>query len=157
MESFWTHFTRPALPRYQNVIKTSHTENMYGPISLINMNIKILKNISKSNSIVRQEDHTPCEWSEITQLCLTLCDPMDCSLPGSSINGIFQATTLEWLLFPSPGDLPDPGIKLRSPILQADFLPLSHQRSPIYHDKMIFIAGNARMVWEIQINQCDRQ
>ena len=30
------------------------------------------------------------------QLCLTLCDPMDCSLPGSSIHGIFQARGLEW-------------------------------------------------------------
>ena len=35
--------------------------------------------------------------SEVTQLCLTLCDPMDCSLPGSSIHGIFQARILEWV------------------------------------------------------------
>ena len=35
--------------------------------------------------------------SEITQSCLTLCDPMDCSLPGSSINGIFRAKVLEWV------------------------------------------------------------
>ena len=34
--------------------------------------------------------------SEVTQLCLTLSDPMDCSLPGFSIHGIFQATVLEW-------------------------------------------------------------
>ena len=34
--------------------------------------------------------------SEVAQLCLTLCDPMDCSLPGSSIRGIFQARVLEW-------------------------------------------------------------
>ena len=34
--------------------------------------------------------------SEIAQSCLTLCDPMDCSLPGSSIHGIFQARVLEW-------------------------------------------------------------
>ena len=34
--------------------------------------------------------------SEVAQLCLTLSDPMDCSLPGSSIHGIFQATVLEW-------------------------------------------------------------
>ena len=34
--------------------------------------------------------------SEITQSCLTLSDPMDCSLPGSSVNGIFQARVLEW-------------------------------------------------------------
>ena len=34
--------------------------------------------------------------SEVTQLCLTLSDPMDCSPPGSSIHGIFRATVLEW-------------------------------------------------------------
>ena len=34
--------------------------------------------------------------SEVTQSCLTLSDPMDCSPPGSSIRGIFQARVLEW-------------------------------------------------------------
>ena len=34
--------------------------------------------------------------SEVAQLCLTLSDPMDCSPPGSSIHGIFQARVLEW-------------------------------------------------------------
>ena len=34
--------------------------------------------------------------SEVTQSCLTLRDPMDCSLPGSSVHGIFQARVLEW-------------------------------------------------------------
>ena len=34
--------------------------------------------------------------SEVTQLCLTLSDPMDSSLPGSSVHGIFQARVLEW-------------------------------------------------------------
>ena len=34
--------------------------------------------------------------SEVTQSCLTLSDPMDCSLPGSAIHGIFQARVLEW-------------------------------------------------------------
>ena len=33
---------------------------------------------------------------EVTQSCPTLIDPMDCSLPGSSIHGIFQARVLEW-------------------------------------------------------------
>ena len=37
-----------------------------------------------------------CE-SEVAQSCLTLCDPMHCSLPGSSIHGIFQARVLEWV------------------------------------------------------------
>ena len=92
--------------------------------------------------------------SEVAQSCLTLCDPMDCSLPGSSVHGIFQARVLEWstivsnslqppwtvacqvplsmglsrqeywsgLPFPSPGNLPDPGIEPGSPALQADSL-----------------------------------
>ena len=34
--------------------------------------------------------------SEVAQLCPTFCDPMDCSPPGSSIHGIFQARVLEW-------------------------------------------------------------
>ena len=107
--------------------------------------------------------------SEVTQLCPTLSDPMDCSLPGSSVHGIFQARVLEWgaiafsvciairvhvqllshawlfrpprlwacqappstelsrqgywsgLLFPTSGDLPDPGIKSKSPALAGGF------------------------------------
>ena len=35
--------------------------------------------------------------SEVAQLCLTHCDPMDCSLPGSSVHGILQARILEWV------------------------------------------------------------
>ena len=35
--------------------------------------------------------------SEVAQSCLTLCDPIDCSLPGSPIHGIFQARILEWV------------------------------------------------------------
>ena len=58
----------------------------------------------------------------IAQLCLTLCDPVDCSLLGSSVHGILQTGILEWVSMPSPGDLPNPGIKPRSPALQADSL-----------------------------------
>ena len=47
---------------------------------------------------------------------------MECSLPSSSVHGILQATGC-WSGLPSPGDLPDPGIKPRSPAFQADSLP----------------------------------
>ena len=67
--------------------------------------------------------------SEIAQSCLTLSDPMDCSLPGSSVHGIFQARILEWLAMP-------PGI-FKTQGLNADLLNcrwilyhLSHQGSP---------------------------
>ena len=46
---------------------------------------------------------------EVTQLCLTLSDPMDCSPPGSSTHGIFQAKVPEWVAMPFSRDLPDPG------------------------------------------------
>ena len=39
--------------------------------------------------------------SEVAQSCLTLCDPMDCSLSGSSVHGIFQARVLEWIAISS--------------------------------------------------------
>ena len=47
------------------------------------------------------------------QSCPTLCDPMDCSPPGSSVHGILQARTPEWVAIPSRGDLPNPGIEPR--------------------------------------------
>ena len=56
--------------------------------------------------------------SEVAQLCPALCDPMDYSLRGSSIHGIFQARVLEWVAISCPGDLPDPGIEPVSPSLQ---------------------------------------
>ena len=37
------------------------------------------------------------KWSEVAQSCPTLCDPMECSLSGSSVHGIFQARVLEWI------------------------------------------------------------
>ena len=58
--------------------------------------------------------------SEVAQSCPTLCDPMDCSLPGSSVHGIFQAIYWSGLPFPSPGDLPNPGIEPGSLTLHRD-------------------------------------
>ena len=49
------------------------------------------------------------------QSCLTLCDLMHCSTPGSSFYGIFQTRILEWVAISSPGDLSYPGIKFTSP------------------------------------------
>ena len=68
--------------------------------------------------------------AKLLQLCLTLCDPMDCSPPGSPVHGILQARILEWLPCPPLGDLPDLGIEPAAPALQADSLLLSHHGSP---------------------------
>ena len=57
----------------------------------------------------------------VAKSCLTLCYPMDCNLPGSSVFGIFQARILEWVPFPSAQDLPDPGIKSAPSALASRF------------------------------------
>ena len=59
---------------------------------------------------------------KVAQSCPTLCDPMD-----STVHGILQARMLEWVAFPSPGDLPNSGIELRSPALQVDSLSAEPQ------------------------------
>ena len=62
----------------------------------------------------------------------TLCNPMNCSPPGSSVHGISQARLPEWMPFHSPGDLPDPGIEPPSPALQAVPLLIEPPGKPRY-------------------------
>ena len=57
---------------------------------------------------------------KVAQSRQTLCDPMECSLPGSSVH----QNTGVGSLFPSPGDLPNPGSEPRSPALQVDFFTI---------------------------------
>ena len=66
----------------------------------------------------------------VPQSCPTLCDPMDCSPPGSSVPGILQARILEWVVIPSPGNHQDPGIKPGSLALQVDSLPSEPSGKP---------------------------
>ena len=61
--------------------------------------------------------------SEVAQSCLTLCDPVDCRLPGYMSMGFARQEYSSGVPFPSPGDLPNPGVKPGSPALQADALP----------------------------------
>ena len=122
---------------------------------------------------------TTTTTTKLLQLCLTLGDPMDCSVPGSPVPGTLQARTLEWvaisfsnawkwkvkvkslshvrllatpwkaayqapppmgfsrqqywsgLPFPSPGDLPNPGIELTSPALAGGFFTTAHLGSTV--------------------------
>ena len=61
----------------------------------------------------------------LREVTSTLCNPMDCSLPGSSVQGIFQVGIPSGLTFPPPGYLPSPGIE--PPLLhwQTGSLPLA--------------------------------
>ena len=73
-----------------------------------------------------------CVRVKLLQSCLTLYDPMVCSLPGSSVHGISQARTLEWDAISFSRELPDPGIKLYPLHWQVASLPVSHQGSLIH-------------------------
>ena len=53
----------------------------------------------------------------------SLCDPIDCNPPGSSVHEIFQARILKWVAISFSRDLSNPGIEPGSPALQADSLP----------------------------------
>ena len=69
------------------------------------------------------------------QSCLNLCDPIDCSLPGFSVHGIFQVRYWSGLPFPPPGNLADPGMEPTSPAspaMQEDSLLLSPRESPCW-------------------------
>ena len=71
--------------------------------------------------------HT-CVCAKLLQLCLTLCDLMDCSPRDSSVTGILQARTVAWVTMPPPGDLPSPGSKppsLMCPALAGRFFTTS--------------------------------
>ena len=63
-----------------------------------------------------------CVCVLVAQLCPTLCDPMDYSLPGSSVHGILQARILEWVAIPFSRESPHTGIKPISLILWAKSL-----------------------------------
>ena len=67
----------------------------------------------------------------VAQSCPTLCGPMDCSLPGSSVHGDSPARTLEWVAMTPPEDLPNLGIEPRSPALQVDSLPSKPPGEPM--------------------------
>ena len=77
-----------------------------------------------------------CVCAKLLQLCLTPCDRMDCSPPGSFVHGILQARILEWVAMPSSGDLPDPGIEPVSLSLlrwQVGSLPLAPPPNDLFH------------------------
>ena len=84
------------------------------------------------SKILSSYQSQPPMCAKLLQLYPTLWDAMDCSLPGSSVHGISQARICSGLPFPSPEDLPDPGIEpasLMSPILAGR--PATHAHSPL--------------------------
>ena len=85
----------------------------------------------------------------------TLCNPMHCSLPDSSVRGIFQARILEWLPFPSPRDLPNPGIKTTSPALADRFFTTESPGKPLYMHIVFYSLFWASLVYSTKESTCN--
>ena len=67
----------------------------------------------------------------VAQSCWTLSSPMDCSLPGSSLHGIFQARILKWVAYSFSSGLPNPGIEPLSPALASRFFMTESPGKPL--------------------------
>ena len=71
------------------------------------------------------------EEKKVSQSCLTICESMDCSPPGSSVHEFSRQEYWSGLPFPSPGDLPNPGTEPRSLTLWVDSLPTEPIGKPL--------------------------
>ena len=112
--------------------------------------------------------------SMCAQLCLVLCSPMDCSPPGSSIHGIFQARILEWVtisfsreIFPTQGWIPS----LASPALAGRFFyhcatleaqllqwqSLQYINDLIIHYKMLYILNLHNVTCQVYLNKARKR
>ena len=78
---------------------------------------------------------------KVAQSCLTLCNPMDQSM------GFLRPEYWSGQPFPSPGDLPNPGIKPRSPTLQVDSLPAEPQHKPLGSLMLLQMASFHSFLW----------
>ena len=92
----------------------------------INLEIGIIQYSGQNYSFRIKEKGNPLQYS-----CLE--NPMDRGASWATVHGILQARILEWVAFPSPGDLLNPGIELRSPASQVDSSPVEPQGKPIGH------------------------
>ena len=71
-----------------------------------------VEKLSTGSYLPLARDYAAYMYAKLLQSCPTLCDPVDCSQPGSSLQGILQVRMLEWVSMLSPGNLSNPGIKL---------------------------------------------
>ena len=90
------HAMRLCSPQVKHTSASTHTDSEPDPVGNVTPNLV---------------------YGEFAQSCPTLCGPMDCSVPGSSVHGIFQAIVPEWIAISFSRDLPKPGIEPGSPTL----------------------------------------
>ena len=92
--------------------------------------LPFLFSLPATSPVARRFMHVCVLSRSVAQSCPTLCNPMDCSLPESSVHGIFHARILEWVTISYPRDLPDPGIELASPAWAGGFFAIVSPGKP---------------------------
>ena len=119
LKSDWLHSLQPKMEKLYIVTKTRLGADCGSDHELLIAKFR-LKKVGKTTRPFRYDlNQIICMWVKVTQLCPTLCDPMD-----YTVHGILQARILEWIAFP-----PNPRIK---PTLQADSLLAKPQGKPNY-------------------------
>ena len=110
------HEISSALKHYKNSLKPNNwIENFHAKTIWIETSYENFRDQAAAQSLSRT---------------LTLCDPGDCSLPGSSVHGVPQAKRLEWVAVPSSRASSWPRDQTWVPCIAGSSLLLSHQRSP---------------------------
>ena len=89
---------------------------------------------------------------KVAQSCPSLCDPMDCSPACSSLPGILQASTLEWVAMPPPGESSQPRDQTRVSCIQADSLPSEPQCNFLIQESSWHCSVTSRKVSKNYIN-----
>ena len=107
----WNHTLYPTVAEY---LFFSSTHATFSKIDHADHKTNLSKFKNEIIPTIFSDDLCLCACAKSLHSFLNLCDPMDCSPPGSSVHGILQARILEWVARPSSGDLPDPGTELLS-------------------------------------------
>ena len=109
-------------------------------LSIIKENIQTKLFFLQYQELVKNLPRDYMCYAQSLQSCLTLCNPIGYSLQAPLSMEFFRQEYWSGLPFPSPGDLPNPGVKLRSPVLQADTLPSEPPGKPkflLQHQELI--------------------
>ena len=125
---FWVEAVGNTFPSKQNLRSTYYVSGMLSDVNMLacgrSLSTKIIYEVDRVSGPTKS-----CSCS-VTLLSLILCNPTDCSLPGSFIHGISRQQYWSGLPFPSPGDLPNLGIKPASPALAGGVFTAEPPRKP---------------------------
>ena len=83
----------------------------------------------------------------VAELCLTLCNPIDCSPPGSSVHGILQARILEWVAISFTRDIQDTGIKPSAPATYPALQEDPFTTEPPGNPKIFLKGASKQLFW----------